>query len=87
VEVEATTAPSSGPEAEPADAADDKSGPFRPRAERSCARVPTCRQALCSVVAMPARGVTLGFKYFDEFSNESTFEGGSLQISFPVNLK
>jgi len=49
--------------------------------------VPTCRQALCSVVAMPARGVTLGFKYFDEFSNESTFEGGSLQISFPVNLK
>ena len=56
-------------------------------AERSCARVPTCRQALCSVVAMSARGVTLGFKYFDEFSHESTFEGNSLQISFAVNLK
>jgi len=31
--------------------------------------------------------VTLGFKYFDEFSNESPFEGGSLQVSFAVNLK
>jgi hypothetical protein len=40
--VEATTAPSSGPEAEPADAADElarKSGPFRPRA-RSLPYVP-----------------------------------------------
>jgi hypothetical protein len=30
--------------------------------------------------------VTLGFKYFDEFSNESTFEGHSFQISFAVEL-
>lgn len=39
-----------------------------------------------AVVAMPERGVTLGFKYFDEFSNESTFEGHSLQISVAVDL-
>jgi hypothetical protein len=39
-----------------------------------------------STVALPERGVTLGFKYFDEFSNESTFEGHSLQISVAVNL-
>lgn len=40
-----------------------------------------------SVVALPDRGVTLGFKYFYEFSNESTFEGSSLQISVGVTLK
>jgi len=39
-----------------------------------------------SVVALPERGVTLAFKYFDEFSNESTFEGDSLQISVAVDL-
>jgi hypothetical protein len=39
-----------------------------------------------SIVALPERGVTLGFKYFDEFSNESTFEGHSLQISVAVDL-
>jgi hypothetical protein len=41
-------------------------------------------------VGPPSRcpsAVTLGFKYFDEFFNESTFEGGSLQISFAVNMK
>jgi hypothetical protein len=32
------------------------------------------------------RQVTLGFKYFDELSNESTFEGYSLQISIAIEL-
>jgi hypothetical protein len=40
-----------------------------------------------AVVALPERGVTLGFKYFDEFSNESTFEGNSLQISVAIDLE
>jgi hypothetical protein len=40
-----------------------------------------------AVVALPERGVTLGFKYFDEFSNESTFEGNSLQISVAIDLR
>jgi hypothetical protein len=39
-----------------------------------------------AVVALPERGVTLTFKYFDEFSNESTFEGNSLQISVAIDL-
>ena len=36
---------------------------------------------------LPERGVTLGFEYFDEFSNESTFEGNSLQISLAIDLR
>jgi hypothetical protein len=40
-----------------------------------------------STVALPERQVTLAFRYFDEFSNESTFEGDSLQISVAVELK
>ena len=39
-----------------------------------------------SVIAFPERQVTLGFRYFDEFSNESTFEGNSLQISVSLEL-
>ena len=41
---------------------------------------------IASVIAFPDRAVTLGFKYFDEFSNESTFEGYSLQISAALEL-
>jgi len=63
-----------------------KSGPAVTAAE-SAARYRINALGVGSVVAMPERGVTLGFKYFDEFSNESTFEGSSLQISFAVNLK
>ena len=45
------------------------------------------QRARCgSIVALPERSVTLGFKYFDEFSNESTFEGYSLQISVAIEL-
>lgn len=39
-----------------------------------------------STVAFPDRGVALGFRYFDEFSNEATFEGYSLQISVAIEL-
>lgn len=37
-----------------------------------------------SNLILPARKVTLGFKYFGEFSNKSTFEGYSLQITGSV---
>jgi hypothetical protein len=40
-----------------------------------------------AAIAFPQRGVTLGFKYFDELSNESTFEGSSLQISVAIDLR
>jgi len=36
--------------------------------------------------ALPARKVTLSFKYFDEFSNEWTYQGYSLQISAGVGF-
>ena len=35
-------------------------------------------------LSLPARGVGLGLKYYKEFSNRSTFEGYSLQISASV---
>lgn len=37
-------------------------------------------------VILPARKTSLGFKYFNEFSNRSTFEGGSVQISGAVTF-
>jgi hypothetical protein len=36
--------------------------------------------------AMPTRKVTLSFKYFDEFSNQWTYQGYSLQISAGVGF-
>jgi hypothetical protein len=62
-----------------------KSGPTVTPVE-AAARYRVNALGLASIVAWPERRVTLGFKYFDEFSNESTFEGGSLQISFGVEL-
>lgn len=41
---------------------------------------------IASIVALPERRVTLGFKYFDEFGNESTFEGYSIQIAAAIEL-
>ncbi len=35
---------------------------------------------------LPARMVTLGFKYFDEFSNQWTYQGYSLQISAGIGF-
>lgn len=39
-----------------------------------------------SNITLPARKVSLGFKYFDEFSNKATFQGYSLQISGVVTF-
>jgi hypothetical protein len=62
-----------------------KSGPTVTAAE-AAARYRVNALGAASILAFPERGVTLGFKYFDEFSNESTFEGHSLQISLSVEL-
>ena len=39
-----------------------------------------------SNMSLPARKVSLGFKYFHEFSNKATFQGYSLQISGIVSF-
>jgi hypothetical protein len=39
-----------------------------------------------SNVILPARQTTLGLKYFKEFSNQSTFQGYSLQISAAIKF-
>jgi hypothetical protein len=39
-----------------------------------------------SNVIMPVRKASLGFKYFKEFSNRSTFQGYSLQISGAISF-
>ena len=39
-----------------------------------------------SNVSLPARKVSLGFKYFSEFSNKATFQGYSVQISGVVSF-
>jgi hypothetical protein len=62
-----------------------KSGPTVTAAD-AAARYRVHALGVASIVALPEQGVTLGFKYFDEFSNESTFEGYSLQISVAIEL-
>jgi hypothetical protein len=62
-----------------------KTGPAVAAAE-SAARYRVNALGVGSVIALPERGVTLAFKYFDEFSNESTYEGHSLQVSLSVAL-
>lgn len=37
-------------------------------------------------VVSPARKITLAFKYFDEFSNQWTYQGHSVQISASVGF-
>jgi hypothetical protein len=63
-----------------------KSGPGMTAAD-AAARYSVNALGAGAVVALPERGVTLVFKYFDEFSNESTFEGSSLQISVAIELR
>ncbi len=62
-----------------------KQGPTVAAAE-AAARYRVNALGVGSIVALPERKVTLGFRYFDEFSNESTFEGYSLQISVAIEL-
>ena len=54
--------------------------------EQAAARYKVDALGVAANVLLPAREVTLGFKYFEEFSSRSTFEGYSVQISAAVNF-
>jgi hypothetical protein len=63
----------------------DKSGPtITP--EQAKARYQVNALGFASNMNLTARKVSLGFKYLKEFSNRSTFEGYSLQISGSINF-
>jgi hypothetical protein len=63
----------------------DKAGPAITPAEAS-AHYQVYALGLATNFVLLARKVTLGLKYFDEFSNKSTFEGYSIQISGAVKF-
>ena len=58
----------------------DKSGPAI-TAEESFARYAINSFGFAANINLPSRKSSLGLKYFDEFSNKSTFQGYALQIS------
>ena len=63
----------------------DKSGPtITP--EQANAHYKVNALGIASNVVLPARGVSLNVKYFKEFSNRSTFQGYSLQISASIKF-
>jgi hypothetical protein len=63
----------------------DKTGPTI-SAEQARARYHVNALGFVSNVSLPARNVGLGLKYFKEFSNRSTFQGYTLQISAAVTF-
>jgi hypothetical protein len=63
----------------------DKTGPTVTSAEGS-AHYQVNALGFASNVVLPARSVSLGLKYFKEFSNRSTFEGYTLQIAGAVTF-
>ena len=63
----------------------DKSGP-EVTPEQAAARYRVNSLGASSYVMLPARKVTLGAKYFKEFSNRSTFQGYSFQIAAAVTF-
>jgi hypothetical protein len=63
----------------------DKTGPAVTPAQ-SDARYKVNALGFASNVVLPARKVSLGLKYFKEFSSRSTFQGYSLQIAGAVTF-
>jgi hypothetical protein len=63
----------------------DKTGPTISAAERG-ARYQVNALGFASNVVLPARSVSLGLKYFKEFSNRSTYQGYTLQIAGAVTF-
>jgi hypothetical protein len=63
----------------------DKSGPSITLAQAK-AHYRVNALGFASNMILPERKVTLGFKYFREFSNRSTFQGYSVQISAALNF-
>jgi hypothetical protein len=62
-----------------------KTGP-RVTAAEADARYRINAVGLAASVALPGRGVSLGARYLKEFSNKSTFQGYSVQVSGSVNF-
>ncbi len=63
----------------------NKTGPtITPAQEAAHYRVNSL--GFASNISLPARKVSLGFKYFHEFSNKATFQGYSVQISGVVSF-
>jgi hypothetical protein len=63
----------------------DKHGPTI-TAEQAKARYKVNALGFAANVLLPARKLSFGFKYFREFSNRSTFQGHSVQISGAINF-
>jgi hypothetical protein len=63
----------------------DKTGPSV-TPDESATRYRVNSIGFASNVILPSRKTSLGFKYFNEFSNRSTFEGESVQISAAVTF-
>jgi len=63
----------------------DKTGPDITPAQ-AAAHYKVNALGFASGVALPARKVNVGFKYFKEFRNRSTFQGYSLQISGAISF-
>jgi hypothetical protein len=63
----------------------DKNGPTITQAQAT-AHYRVNALGFASNVILPTRKVNLGFKYFREFSNRSTFQGYSLQISGAITF-
>ena len=55
-------------------------------AEQANAHYRVTALGFASSVVLPARKVSLSFKYFREFSNRSTFQGNSVQISTMISF-
>jgi hypothetical protein len=63
----------------------DKSGPnITPQQAKAHYRVNAL--GVASNVMLPAHKLSVGFKYFKEFSNRSTFEGHSIQMSASIHF-
>jgi hypothetical protein len=63
----------------------DKTGPTV-TPEQSKAHYKVNSLGFASNVTLPAQNLSLGFKYFSEFSNRSTFQGYSVQISGSIRF-
>jgi hypothetical protein len=63
----------------------DKTGPTITTTQES-AHYQVNALGFASNVSLPARNVSLGLKYFREFSNRSTFQGYTLQIAGAVTF-
>jgi hypothetical protein len=63
----------------------DKTGPTV-TPEQAAAHYSVNALGFTANLGFPAREVGLGFKYFKEFSNRSTFQGNSLQIAASVHF-